>query len=531
MQRLFGVAHPVDRSSEAPLPAECPIPDSGSSLASPATSSGRSSTVPLSDTQGDSAFASARTSSAATPAHRTSLACRESSEGTSLVGAAIGDAASDSSTLQGDNSRGGSDTESEEGEELGEEEEEEEERKFAARAGVVLKGRYTIVSDNLLGEGTYSRVLRAVDGESGLEVAVKVSTAVDWAMDSQRDEARFMVTARQHHELSSVPGYHHLPHLIDGFRIADRPKPANCTATYKAKGKSEPGFEHVCLVYELLGPSLEDVCDAESYHGMAPAALQEVARQLLAAHRFLHSMTPKLVHADGKPANVMFLRYSPASPAHGLLALDKPDVKLIDFSLSCELDVESGQSSAVCQTITHQAPEVALDLPFDEKVDVWALGLSLYEVALGHPPTSPREREQALVCAEILTGQRLPGALVDRLRRRRKDPHNVKLMFDKKKCLRDWESDPSLATDGMRTAVSGTVPLPHVLFNPDRTPADKFSQIEEHAGSDCLERLRVHYERHTEFWDMIRGMLALDPAERLSMEDCLQHPFFARRYD
>ena len=88
--------------------------------------------------------------------------------------------------------------------------------------------------------------------------------------------------------------------------------------------------------------------------------------QLAQAVKALH--TGGIIHADIKSANVL------------LSSDDK--VKLTDFSLSCR--VESGKvlTHKVC-TGTHRPPECLLGRPWDISVDIWALGVTFYEIAYG----------------------------------------------------------------------------------------------------------------------------------------------------
>ena len=57
--------------------------------------------------------------------------------------------------------------------------------------------------------------------------------------------------------------------------------------------------------------------------------------------------------------------------------VNKLQVKLTDFG-SCI--IKSENKFRTCQTRYYRAPEVILNLKYDEKIDVWSLGCTLYEL-------------------------------------------------------------------------------------------------------------------------------------------------------
>ncbi len=88
--------------------------------------------------------------------------------------------------------------------------------------------------------------------------------------------------------------------------------------------------------------------------------------QVLRGIRFLHERG--IIHRDIKPENIL---------------LDEGDVpKISDFGWS----VEGGARKTFCGTLEYMAPEVLQRGNYDEKVDVWALGILLYEMLHGRAP-------------------------------------------------------------------------------------------------------------------------------------------------
>ena len=128
--------------------------------------------------------------------------------------------------------------------------------------------------------------------------------------------------------------------------------------------------EHLFIVCELLRDNLYEL-----YHSVAKfhwppyftlARVRVIARQTLTALAFLHSLD--LLHCDVKPENVLFR------------SISRCVVKLIDFGSSSFV---SDPHSSYVQSRSYRAPEVALGMPYGQRIDLWSLGCILAEVFTG----------------------------------------------------------------------------------------------------------------------------------------------------
>jgi len=90
--------------------------------------------------------------------------------------------------------------------------------------------------------------------------------------------------------------------------------------------------------------------------------------QACSAVNFLHQND--LIHRDLKPENI--------------LINDKGIVKLCDFGWC--VDVKLGNRVTFCGTYEYMAPEVVKEIPYDFGIDVWSLGILLYELTHGYSP-------------------------------------------------------------------------------------------------------------------------------------------------
>jgi serine/threonine protein kinase len=95
-----------------------------------------------------------------------------------------------------------------------------------------------------------------------------------------------------------------------------------------------------------------------------------IAIQLVTAIRFIH--THQIIHRDLKPDNVL-VKFTESGP----------HVSLCDFGISKLM--RNRRNSYQQSTLCYQPPELFMKNElYNNKVDIWALGCTLYEVVIGH---------------------------------------------------------------------------------------------------------------------------------------------------
>jgi serine/threonine protein kinase len=115
-------------------------------------------------------------------------------------------------------------------------------------------------------------------------------------------------------------------------------------------------------------------------------------KDIVQAVVYLHSQNPIILHRDIKPENIL---------------ITNSRCKIADFGWS---NVDDEFRNTFCGTPDYLAPEMISGTGHNEKLDVWTLGVLMYELLHGHPPFSPKEKPndarmiQKIIEKNILNG-------------------------------------------------------------------------------------------------------------------------------
>jgi len=192
-----------------------------------------------------------------------------------------------------------------------------------------------------LGEGAFAKIDLAVCTSSGEELAIK----------------RIQLTPANKKLL---------PPEIDSLRSAQHANVVGYRGSYLTVDRSE-----VWLVLEYLHHgSVADLLEAHEACPMSEAHIAYVCRESMQGLVHVHSL--QRVHRDIKSDNILI-------GASG-------EIKLADFGYAASLDNEKEKRQTVVGTPYWMAPEVIRGQPYDQRADVWGLGVSAMEMAEGEPP-------------------------------------------------------------------------------------------------------------------------------------------------
>ncbi|CAN1312917.1 Serine/threonine-protein kinase AFC2 [Linum perenne] len=223
---------------------------------------------------------------------------------------------------------------------------------------------------------------------------------------------------------------------------------------------------HICIVFEMLGPSLYDFLRKNSYRPFPVDLVRELGRQLLECVAFMHDL--RLIHTDLKPENILFV-----SPDY---------VKIPDYK----------HHNYIVSTRHYRAPEVILGLGWSYSCDIWSVGCILVELCTGGALFQTHDNLEHLAMMERVLGP-LPQQML-----KRADRHAEKYV---RRGRLDW---PDNATS--RDSIKAVMKLPR------------------------LQNLVMQHVDHSagEIIDLLQGLLRYDPSNRLTPDEALRHPFFSR---
>ena len=250
-------------------------------------------------------------------------------------------------------------------------------------------GGVAVMSDNAfqeifeflgaLGEGAFSAVVKARHNADGQLVALKMTKKEGMALLEgpsgnvwAADEEAHIWRQIRHPNVVALLGVYNLP-------------------------------DFVVLSTELCSSSLLERLEGATDF-VQEAQAQRLACQVVSAVLYLHSVG--IAHRDLKPGNVL-------CTAAG--AIERSSVKVADFGLASSF--ESGRAAVfqrVVGTTEYMAPELVAGMmasakgephaPYDETVDLWAVGCLIYELLSGRPPfySVARRKQQQLILSAPL---------------------------------------------------------------------------------------------------------------------------------
>ncbi|OIW21789.1 hypothetical protein TanjilG_10829 [Lupinus angustifolius] len=191
----------------------------------------------------------------------------------------------------------------------------------------------------LVGEGSFGKVYKGRRKHTGQTVAMK------FIMKHGKTD-KDIHNLRQEIEILRKLKHENIIQMLDSFESPQE----FCVVTEFAQGE----------LFEILE---DDKCLPEEQ-------VQAIAKQLVRALHYLHSN--RIIHRDMKPQNILIGAGSV--------------VKLCDFGFARAMSTNTVVLRSIKGTPLYMAPELVREQPYNHTVDLWSLGVILYELFVGQPP-------------------------------------------------------------------------------------------------------------------------------------------------
>ena len=134
-------------------------------------------------------------------------------------------------------------------------------------------------------------------------------------------------------------------------------------------------FEDNTYCYFIMeyipGGNIYSLCPKNGIPLISTQMVASLMKDVISAIYYLHHMNPPIIHRDIKPENVLL--------GEGNVA------KLTDFGWSNYMQGYSKRTT-VCGTPIYLAPEIINNTGHDEKIDIWCIGVLMFELMTGQPP-------------------------------------------------------------------------------------------------------------------------------------------------
>jgi len=331
--------------------------------------------------------------------------------------------------------------------------------------GDIIQNRYKITAE--LGEGTFGKVVRCDDLQKNKILAIKIIKNVKKYRDAAKLEINVLTKLAKY----DPKGEYLCVEMYDWFDY----------------------HGHMCIAFELLGKSVFDFLKDNSYTPYPIEHVRQIAYELCLSVSFLHAN--RLTHTDLKPENILFFNsdyykeYISAEDreqGRKVRVLKSPEIRLIDFG-STTFDHE--HHSTIVQTRHYRAPEVVMELGWDQSCDVWSVGCIIFELAMGFMMFDTHNSQEHLAMMERILGQ-IPPKMAEK----------SKLKHFSKGKLK-WDED---STNGR-----------HVRRK--CKPLTRYIPRESRGDSDWED-----------MFQLIAQMLKYEPSKRITLKEAMMTPFLKK---
>ncbi|CDW81372.1 protein kinase domain containing protein [Stylonychia lemnae] len=198
---------------------------------------------------------------------------------------------------------------------------------------------------NTLGQGSFGKVMKAEHMKASADVAVKI-------IEKSKVREHKILEELMQNELKVLEETTH-PHIMKIIQLLE-------------------DEDHYYIVSELLagGELYERIVKMKHFSEKNAAIL---TYQILLAVSYMHNQN--IVHRDIKPENILLENED----------VNNLNVKMTDFGFACFFDPAKGVSQTLGSPL-YMAPEIIQEKQYDQRVDIWSIGVIVYILLSGRPP-------------------------------------------------------------------------------------------------------------------------------------------------
>ncbi|KAI8870904.1 kinase-like protein, partial [Ramicandelaber brevisporus] len=244
-------------------------------------------------------------------------------------------------------------------------------------SGIVFTGGTTVgeyVLGSEIGHGSFATVSKGIVKRTGQSVAVKSVHRAKLTSSLLRNlESEISILKRMRHPnivalLDCLKSRNRIHLVMEYCEVGDMAFYIKARKEYPALRAIQPTLSQPKII---IG-------------GLKDPILRFHLGQLASAMSYLYSQ--KIIHRDIKPQNILLQAPSAnyklgESEQNGVY----PNVKIADFGFSRTLQ-HAQMAETLCGSPLYMSPEVLRYEKYTNRVDLWSLGVVLYEMAVGKPP-------------------------------------------------------------------------------------------------------------------------------------------------
>jgi len=207
-----------------------------------------------------------------------------------------------------------------------------------------------------IGKGQFGVVKSGFDLRTNEKIAIKILKKEAIRSTEEMNLIRTEIDIMKHSK------HHSIIHYVDHYENSD----------------------YIFIVMELVkSGTLQNYLEKKNFD-ISEKIAAKIAYQIADALLYLHKYG--IFHRDLKPENILI------QVTNSINNNEQVELKLMDFGLS-KIIGNQEKASEGYGTMVFISPEVIIGKPYDDKVDIWSLGIIIYYMLSGDIPFLPKSKD------------------------------------------------------------------------------------------------------------------------------------------